>query len=96
MFARLGEFVARHWRLGILFWIAVVVLVRLAAPRWDDVTYDGDLAYLPENMPSVVGQRLTEAAFPHHLAKSQIVLIVAREDKPLQSNDLQVADLWDQ
>jgi RND superfamily putative drug exporter len=92
MFARLGDFVARNYLLVILTWIVVLITVRAIAPRWDDVTFDGDLAFLPEEMPSVVGQRLTERAFPRNLAKSQIALIVARHEGPLQQADLRIAD----
>ena len=47
-------------------------------PRWDDVTHDGDLAYLPDSMPSVIGQRLMAEAFPGSKAKSQLVVVVQR------------------
>ena len=63
-----------------------------AAPDWDAVTCDGDLAYLPAWAPSVVGQRLTEAAFPNNRARSQIALIVTREGEALRPADLDVAD----
>lgn len=92
MFARLGQCVTRYWHLVILAWAVLVVLVRLLAPRWEDVTHDGDLAYLPAEMPSSAGQRLTEEAFPENRARSQIVVIVAREQGPLSSQDLHVAD----
>ncbi len=92
MSARLGAFVSRHWLLVISAWIVLLLAVQHYAPRWDDVTNDGDFAYLPAEMPSVVGQRLTEDAFPDFEAKSQIVLIVARDGEPLGDTDLRVAD----
>ena len=58
MFARLGQFISRYWYLVIAVWLAVVVATGLLAPRWDDVTYDGDLAYMPESMSSVAAERL--------------------------------------
>ncbi len=61
--------------------------VHLLAPRWDDVTHDGDFAYLPQGMTSVRGQELQEAAFPEDLAKSEVVFVVARGDGELSDAD---------
>ncbi len=87
MFIHLGQFVVKHWRLVILLWLVAAVLARVAAPRWDDVAQDGDFAYLPAQMKSVVGERLLREAFPHNRSKSQIVLIVAREGGELTGVD---------
>ncbi|MFM7842993.1 MAG: MMPL family transporter, partial [Planctomycetota bacterium] len=82
---------ARPWRV-ILAWVLLVLFVRLAAPRWDDVTNDGDLSYLPATMPSVQGEKLLELAFPDNRARSQLVLAIARDDRPLDDVDREVAD----
>ena len=92
MFGRLGNFVARHWMLVILAWIALVGGLKVAqrnnfTPRWDDVTFDGDLAHLPAHMSSMRGAELSKKAFPEDRAKSQIVLVVARPDAPLTPLD---------
>ncbi len=92
MFARFGQLVARHWWAVLASWIAVVVLTRFYAPRWDDVTYDGDLAYLPSSATSVRAEQLLEQAFPRRRAKSEMVLLATREDHPLTSEDLQAID----
>lgn len=92
MFSWLGNVVSRHWPWVIAFWLVLVVAVRLTAPRWDDVTYDGDLEFLPAEMISLQGDRLARAAFPQTRAKSQIVLVVRRADRPLEELDLAVAD----
>jgi RND superfamily putative drug exporter len=92
MFARLGLLVSRHWLIVILIWISILVAVRLTAPAWDDITYDGDFAFLPADMPSVMGERLTEAAFPDFRAKSQIVLVLASANAPLQEEELAIGD----
>jgi putative drug exporter of the RND superfamily len=90
MFFRLGQVVARYWPWVVAGWILIVVTLRWLAPAWDDVTHDGDLAYLPESSPSVRGEMLLEQAFPNHHAKSQFVVILAREDGPLKSVDLRM------
>src|SRR5687768_9576565 len=93
MFSRLSEFVARHWLLVIVVWFVVLAGVRLVAPRWDDITYDGDLAFLPAEMPSVRGEQLARAAFPKTRAKGQIVLIATRYERPLDPADLTTVDV---
>ncbi len=58
--------------------------------RWDDVTHDGDLAYLPTSMPSARGMRLLNEAFPDERGRSELAVIVERRDGPLSTADL----LW--
>jgi len=92
MFAWLGGLVSRQWIATILMWLALVLCLRSLAPPWDDVTQDGDLAFLPAEMPSVVGERLRTDAFPAQRAQSQVVIVFARAGEPLTSEDLQAAD----
>lgn len=92
MFSLIAKAVSRHWLLVILAWVVILGLLRpprvlrqmgipyWGAPAWDDITLDGDFAYMPAEMPSVVGERRLEEAFPTIRAKSQMVLILARED----------------
>ena len=75
MFSRLGFIVSRWWLVVLAFWVSAVVVVRVGAPRWDDVTHDGDFAYLPSEMSSSQGERLLASAFPDTLSKSQIALV---------------------
>jgi RND superfamily putative drug exporter len=100
MFDRLGTLIARRWVFLLLCWALVVAVIYRAAPRWDDITHDGDFAYLPEGMTSVEGERLLDEAFPDVLSKSQVVLVVARPDGELtrrrqgngRASDLEIAD----
>jgi RND superfamily putative drug exporter len=91
MFDRLGSFISRHWALVILFWIVGAAGLHYVAPRWDDVTHDGDLAYMPPEMPSVGGEALLRQAFPGDQGKSEFVLVIAREDGKFIKQDRQVA-----
>ena len=61
-----------------LVWVLVAVAVRLAAPPWNRVAYDGDFEYLPADMSSVAGGRLLDQAFPGERSRSQIVLVLGR------------------
>lgn len=92
MYYRLGSLIARHWLLVILFWIALAVGLKLYAPRWDDVTHDGDLAYLPARMTSVRGEALLAQAFPENRTRSQAVLVLERPDGELTAGDYYIAD----
>src|SRR5258708_10672672 len=92
MFDRLGALVSGHWRPVIFAWLLLAAFSHTVAPRANDVTHDGDLAYLPEGLPSIVGERLLSRAFPEHLAKSQMGIVVERPDGPLKSADLQWSD----
>ena len=71
MFARLGHVISKHWLLVIVTWIVILFVANRLAPDWDQVTHDGDFAYLPPEMPSVVGERLTREAFPLQRSKSE-------------------------
>ncbi len=90
MFQRLGEFVARRWPWVILVWVIALVALRCTVPRWDDVTLDGDLEYLPREMTSVRGDRLLAEAFPELRARSQIAVVIERTDGGLTAAD----DQW--
>lgn len=89
MFARLGHAIARHWQLTLVFWGALTVALPWLAPAWDDVTNDGDFAYLPAEMSSVQAEQILQAAFDRERAKSQIAIVVFRDDAPLDEEDLQ-------
>jgi RND superfamily putative drug exporter len=93
MFAFLGQFVARRWPFVLAAWLVLIVTVRLVAPDWDVVTQDGDLAFLPPDMPSAQGERLAAEAFPAERARSEFVVVAARADRPLDiPDDLKIAD----
>lgn len=92
MYERLGRVVARHWLLVIVGWIALVAVARWAAPNWDSITYDGDLAYMPDRMVSVQGEKLLRKAFPENRAKSQLVIACIRPEGRLTGDDLDVLD----
>jgi RND superfamily putative drug exporter len=92
MYAWLGGIVSRHWAWVVVGWIALAVCLHRVSPRWEDVTHDGDLAYLPPTMPSVAGELLLARAFPDNKSKSEIALVVERPGAPLSADDLAWAD----
>jgi len=61
------------------------------APSWESVAQDGDFQFLPSHLPSRVGQRLLDEAFPAQRARSRMVVIIQRDDAELTNADLAIA-----
>ncbi len=91
MFYRWGQWITRRWWWIVVCWLVAWAVLARVAPPWESVTYDGDLAYLPRDRASVVGERLLAQAFPHDLAASQVVIVIAREDGPQREHDIYAA-----
>lgn len=91
MFTRLAQLVTRRWMLVVAVWLTALVGVRAVAPPWKSVTHDGDFAYLPEHMPSVVGEKWMTEAFPRQRGRSQVVIAIARDQSAMTRADIHVA-----
>ncbi len=76
---RWAHFVTRHWPWVLAAWMIVAVALRVAAPDWKNIAYDGDFDYLPAEMTSVAGGRLLDDAFPGVRSRSQMVVVLGRE-----------------
>ncbi len=92
MFHRFGKLIAGYWWAVIIAWVVVLLVIRGVASPWDEVTRDGDLAYLPQDRPSLRAEEILEEAFPDTRSKSQICLVLARTSGFLRQEDLNVAD----
>lgn len=92
MFERLGSWVSAHWAWVLAGWIVAIVGLHMVAPPWDEVTLDGDFAYLPDRMTSIRGEKLLAAAFPDAKTKSQLVLVLARDKGQLEEQDYALAE----
>jgi len=86
-----GQLICRYRWWVIAAWLVVVVLLKIQAPAWEKVAIDGDLEHLPANTTTVRGAQLSEQAFPDDHAKSQIVLVFARQDQELTLEDRELA-----
>lgn len=78
MFARLANFVTRHWLAVLVGWPVILLLVHWLATDWNSLVEDGESAYLPGRMSSVRGVALIKKAFPKAGLKSQDVVVAAR------------------
>ena len=97
MFNALGNFVNRFWLAILIGWVALAIGLKVVAPSWEEVALDGDFDYLPAESTSRRGLDLLQKAFPDEKVKSQIALVFARPNAPLDKLDrqyaLDVADL---
>ncbi len=92
MFAALGAWISRR-PLTVLFgWAVIALALKLIAPSWDDVTHDGDLAYLPAEVSSVRAENLLSTAFEGRDSRSRLVVVIERADAPLEDADLAAAE----
>lgn len=92
MIERFGQLVSRYWWAIILVWAAGLLFVTWTTPKWDTVTLDGDLAYLPPDLSSVAGEAMLDKAFPVGRSKSEMVVVVARENRVLTVDDISIVD----
>lgn len=76
--------------LVVLAWLVAVFGIQSVAPQWELIIHDGDFAYLPSYLPSVVGERWMSEAFPRQRGRSQIVLALVREQEPITKDDVQI------
>ncbi|MCA9178021.1 MAG: MMPL family transporter [Planctomycetales bacterium] len=88
MFTKLGDSVTRNWQVVLTFWAGLTLVLGLVAPSWDQITNDGDFAYLPADVSSVQAEKILEEAFPRDRAKSQVAVVLFRKDGPLDESDL--------
>lgn len=82
-----GRFITTRWPIVIAAWLILGIVLNLFAPRWSDIAADGDLSFLPSDVPSAVGLRELEKAFPGSTTRSSFVIVVANESQELQRGD---------
>ena len=67
-----SKIVTRYWPLVIASWLVLAVTLRMLAPEWNSIAADGDLQFLPDDVPSAIGQRTMDSAFPGTQSRSQM------------------------
>ncbi|MBL6724195.1 MAG: MMPL family transporter [Rubripirellula sp.] len=84
---RWAETVLKRRAWILLGWLMLAISIRSVAPSWNEVAFDGDFEYLPAEMSSVAGGHLLDAAFPEVRSRSQIVLVLGRDEEQLTKQD---------
>lgn len=85
-----SRLVTQHWLWVIIAWLVIVVAIRSVAPKWSEIAADGDLAFLPDDVPSSLGRQAVEHAFPGNQSRSQLHIILSRDLEKLTPADLAV------
>jgi RND superfamily putative drug exporter len=80
MFRRIGHIASRFWPVLLAGWIAALVAVQFLAPRWDDVTRDGEFRYIPDDFKSRQGEAVFKESFSRDLLGSSVVIVLRREE----------------
>ena len=90
MFPKLGTLVCKTWPAILVAWIGLLVFLVSVAPPWKDVVQDGEFAFLPEDVPSRIGEAAFKRAFPRDAKASTIVIVLLRESGDgLEPGDLE-------
>lgn len=84
---RFADFIIRNAKWVVLIWIIVTIVVRGTSPSWQSLALDGDFDYLPASKQSVAAERLLNQAFPTDRPRSQVVLVIGRDDARFDRGD---------
>lgn len=76
-----------HAALIVATWLLLAVLAKGISPSWKSVALDGDFDYLPSTQNSVAGGRLLDRAFKGTRARSEMVLVFAKDAKAFTTSD---------
>ena len=87
MFAALGRTVATRWAWVVPAWLIAAAVVVGLRPAWEDVTADGEFAFLPAGVPSREAEDLFREAFTGDLLRSSVVVVARRARGPLRPAD---------
>ncbi len=87
----MSRVITTYWPIVLSVWVVAAWLLHMAAPSWNEIAADGDLAFLPATVPSALGQRALEEAFPGANSRSQLMVVFARERDALEPSDLALA-----
>src|SRR6266849_4448004 len=99
MFYWFGKVIERRWRVFLVLWgVAFCAAIGVHAEwynhlfgtqikTFNQAATDGEFGFLPPDVQSLRGEQLLAKAFPDDLLKSSLVIVVRRQDQPLQPED---------
>lgn len=87
MFRLLGAAVVRFWPVWIGVWLAAMALGWKFAPEWNSVTKSGEVASLPDEVPSRQADRLFKDAFELEYSATNVVIVLSRTQGELTEAD---------
>lgn len=73
-----------HWMLVLACWLALASCMAMwpGRPTIDEVAEDGELRFLPQNVPSRQAEQLFHSAFSRDILNSSIVVVIRRPGRP--------------
>ena len=86
-----SRFITTRWPIVILCWVIVGTSLNFVAPKWTDIAADGDLSFLPADVPSAIGLREMEKAFPGSSTRSSFVVVIANKADEIKGGDVVLA-----
>ena len=81
MFQRLAALVVRFWPAFLAAWLVLLVVSSWAAPDLNDVANSGEFAFLPQDAPSRVSERLFQESWDDSLASRVVIVASCRDPK---------------
>lgn len=87
----MGRCLTSYWPFVLLAWIVTAGTLRIVAPAWEEIAADGDIVFLPATVPSAIGRRALEDAFPGTQTRSQLIIAFGNESEDLRTGDLAFA-----
>src|SRR4051794_8950150 len=99
MFEWLGKIVERRWQVILVLWLIAFFAAIGIQAEWynrlfgtqiktfNQAATDGEFGFLPSDVQSLRGEQLLAKAYPDDLLKSSVVIVVRRQDQPLQPED---------
>lgn len=101
MFQWLGNLVVRYWKLSLAFWLILAICANsvmtgwvnrlgifpVHIPGWHDIADDGEFAFMPKNVPSLVAEDLFRQAFPKDRLASSVVVVIRHRSTEINEND---------
>ena len=78
MFSILGKMVSRAWPAILVAWIVALVVLKLVAPPWKEVAANGEFAFLPQTVPSRMGEDLFRKGWEEPFASNVVVIAAIR------------------
>lgn len=82
IFRSFGNVVARLWGVLPFPWLGLLAVVVAFAPAWPDVVVDGEFAFLPDQEPSLVGERVFSGSFSKNFWGSSVMIVARRDSSP--------------
>jgi len=97
IFARIANFVVKHHKAIVIFWVVMFALAIVANQIWkvDDITSFAVSGFLPKDTESAEADRIIAEQFPSGTAQSTLIVVIVAPDAGSDDVRIFAADLDD-